>query len=63
LFADGSTGDFCRDLGIPFWDKIPFDPLLSHTTDSGRPFIINHVHTPAGQSLLAISQKLEEVLG
>lgn len=62
LFPGGEGETFAAQMGIPYLGKIPFDGLLSRTTDSGRPFILEHAQRPAGQAILSLARKIEESL-
>ena len=61
-FPDGAGEAFAAAVALPHLGKVPFDPLLARTTDAGRPFVLEHNHAPAGQAILTLAQKLEEVL-
>jgi ATP-binding protein involved in chromosome partitioning len=62
LFPGGEGETFAAQMGIPYLGKIPFDGLLSRTTDGGRPFILEHAQRPAGQAILSLARKIEESL-
>ena len=62
LFPGGQGETFAGEVGIPYLGKIPFDTRLARTTDAGRPFILEHGQTPAGQAILALAGKVEKVL-
>jgi len=47
------------EIGIPYLGQIPFDPRMAHTTDAGRPFVLEHSQTTAGQAIMALTQMLE----
>lgn len=58
-----SSGEaFAAKVGIPYLGQIPFEPRLAHTTDAGRPFVLEHSQTAAGQAIMALTQMLEERL-
>ena len=44
--------------GLPFLGSVPFDPRLAVAADRGRPFVLDHGATPAGQALAAIAGAL-----
>ena len=60
--AAGSGQAFAAEVGIPYLGQVPFHPHLARTTDAGRPFVLEHSHTPAGQAILALVAALEAVL-
>ncbi len=62
LFPDNKGASFAAEVDVPYLGKVPFDSRLARTTDVGRPFIVEHRDTAAGQAILALAHKLEEVL-
>jgi len=60
LFPDGSGAAFAADLGLPYLGSVPFDPRLARETDAGRPFVLEHAETKAGQAILRIAEMLLE---
>lgn len=50
------------EVDIPYLGQIPFDPRLARTTDAGRPFVLEHSRSPAGQAILALVEALEKLL-
>ncbi len=61
LFADSLGAAFASEMRVPYLGSIPFDPRLAQTTDSGRPFVLEHSDTLAGQAILAIAAALSLV--
>jgi ATP-binding protein involved in chromosome partitioning len=53
---------FAAEINIPYLGQVPFDPRLAYTTDGGRPFILEHDQTPAGQAILALAAALEKIV-
>jgi ATP-binding protein involved in chromosome partitioning len=60
--STGSGQAFAAEVDIPYLGQIPFDLDLAHTTDAGRPFVLEHSETPAGQAILALVKAVEESL-
>lgn len=60
--AAGSGQAFAAEVSLPYLGQIPFHPDLARTTDAGRPFVLEHSHTPAGQAILALVTALKAVL-
>lgn len=59
LFADGRGEAFAAEIGVPYLGRVPFDARLARTTDSGRPFVLEHAESVAGKAILAIAAALE----
>jgi ATP-binding protein involved in chromosome partitioning len=53
---------FAAEVGLAYLGRVPFDPRLAHTTDAGRPFILEYSETPTGQAILALVGALEKAL-
>jgi ATP-binding protein involved in chromosome partitioning len=62
LFPEIGAEAFATEMEIAYLGRIPFDPRLARTTDAGRPFVLSYGNTPTGRAILALVQKLEEVL-
>jgi ATP-binding protein involved in chromosome partitioning len=70
LFPDGqaeahssSSGQaFAAKVGIPYLGRIPFDPRMAHTTDAGRPFVLEYSETATGRAILELAGALERRL-
>jgi ATP-binding protein involved in chromosome partitioning len=62
LFPGSDGAAFAAEIDLPFLGRVPFDPRLARTTDAGRPFVLQHNHTPAGRAILSVAHKLEEGL-
>jgi ATP-binding protein involved in chromosome partitioning len=62
LFPGGDGATFAAEVDVPYLGMVPFDPRLAHTTDRGRPFVLEHSHTPTGQAILALMQQVEEIV-
>jgi ATP-binding protein involved in chromosome partitioning len=56
---DGPGGEgMAAQHGLPFLGRVPFDPRLATASDRGRPFVLDHGATPAGQALVGIAGAL-----
>lgn len=58
-FPEGQR--FAKEVGIPYLGQVPFDSRLARTTDAGRPFVLEHSHTPAGQAILSLAGTVEKL--
>ena len=55
LFPNGRGVAFADQVGVPHLGQVPFDPRLARETDAGRPFVLEHADSAAGQAILAIA--------
>jgi ATP-binding protein involved in chromosome partitioning len=62
LFPAGHGAELAAQLGIPCLGRIPFDPRLARETDAGRPFVLGHSESVAGQALVTIAKLLLQEL-
>jgi ATP-binding protein involved in chromosome partitioning len=60
--SSGSGQAFAAEVAIPYLGGVPFDPRLGHTTDAGRPFVLENSQTPAGQAIMALVGTLEKIM-
>jgi ATP-binding protein involved in chromosome partitioning len=58
LFPNGRGATFAAALDVPHLGSIPFDPRLARETDAGRPFVLDHAESAAGQAIVAIAAAL-----
>ena len=62
LFPYGQGETFATEVDIPYLGQVPFDSGLARTTDAGRPFVLEHSETLAGQAILNLTKIIEESL-
>lgn len=60
LFPSGDVKELTQSLGIPFLGKIPFDPRISASADSGIPFLLQYPDSLTGQAFSEIGKKVKE---
>lgn len=62
IFKAGGGEKIAEDLKIPFLGRIPIDPEICKDSDSGMPFIIKHMNSPATKAFMEIVKKVEGFL-
>jgi ATP-binding protein involved in chromosome partitioning len=62
IFKTGGGQKISTDFQIPFLGKIPLDPNIVATGDSGEPFLIKNATTDAGNSFIQIVEKIEKIV-
>ena len=62
LFPEASSQGIATALQVPYLGGIPFDPQLALASDHGRPFVLDHAETPAGQAFMALAEALQRFL-
>ncbi|HAR63706.1 MAG: chromosome partitioning protein ParA [Candidatus Margulisiibacteriota bacterium] len=60
IFKSGGAEKMASEMGIPFLGKIPIDPRIVETGDSGTSFARHYEHTEAGRSIKNIITKIKE---
>ncbi|MFA6713899.1 MAG: Mrp/NBP35 family ATP-binding protein [Victivallales bacterium] len=58
IFGCGGGEDMAKSYNVPFLGKIPLDPELRASCDSGHPFIYHSQHKPAALAFAAAVDKL-----
>ncbi len=62
IFKAGGGKKIAEDLNIPFLGRIPIDPEICRDSDSGIPFIIEHMNSPATKAFMEIVKEVEGFL-
>ncbi|MCP4715236.1 MAG: Mrp/NBP35 family ATP-binding protein, partial [Deltaproteobacteria bacterium] len=62
LFKTGGGQRIASEMKVPFLGRIPLDPQMVICSDEGRPFVINHPETPAGQAFTQIAEEWKKKL-
>jgi ATP-binding protein involved in chromosome partitioning len=62
IFKTGGGLKASKDFQIPFLGKVPIDPQIVITGDSGEPFLIKNASTDAGQAFVGIVEKIEKII-
>jgi ATP-binding protein involved in chromosome partitioning len=58
FFGEGGGERLARQYDVPFLGSVPLDPQVRVGGDGGRPVVIEHPDSPAGQALLEVAQKV-----
>jgi Mrp family chromosome partitioning ATPase len=58
IFKTGGGEKAARELGIPFFGRIPLDPNIVDAGDSGVPFIDKYTDSPTAQKFSEIVEKI-----
>ncbi|MFC1967848.1 P-loop NTPase [Chloroflexota bacterium] len=56
------TGDFAREIGVPFLGDIPLDSNIFESSGKGVPFVVGYPESLAARSVLRIADKLQEAV-
>lgn len=62
IFKTGGGLKASTDFQVPFLGKVPLDPKIVLTGDSGEPYLIKNANTDAGKSFTQIVEKIEEIV-
>ncbi len=62
IFKTGGGQKIAEELSIPYLGSIPIDPEICSSSDSGKPFIIEHSDSPATKAFMEIVKKIESFL-
>ena len=56
IFGRGGARAVAETLQAPFLGEVPIEVALREACDAGRPFVLDHPESPAGQAFLAIAE-------
>jgi ATP-binding protein involved in chromosome partitioning len=62
IFKTGGGQKASIDFQVPFLGKIPLDPEIVLTGDSGESYLIKHASTDAGKAFTNIVEKIEDIV-
>jgi len=62
LFKTGGGLKASKDFQVSFLGKVPIDPKIVLTGDSGEPFLVKNSSTDAGKAFVKIVEKIEEIV-
>ena len=62
IFKTGGGLKASKDFQISFLGKVPIDPKIVLTGDSGEPFLVKNSSTDAGKAFVKIVEKIEEIV-
>lgn len=62
IFGSGGGLKASTDMMVPFLGKIPLDPVIAETGDSGKPFVLENNNSQSTKSFEEIVRKTEEIV-
>ena len=62
LFKMGGGEEAAKEMGVPFLGRVPMDPRIVESGDSGTPFVESFPDSPAAESFLKIVEECNEYL-
>lgn len=60
LFKEGGGEKAAKELGVPFLGRVPLDPRIVETGDSGKPFVLDFGKSESAKAFKKIVDKIEE---
>jgi ATP-binding protein involved in chromosome partitioning len=60
LFSSGGGEKAATEMGVPFLGRIPIQPEIVDSSDSGKPFILEHKDTEASKAFTKIVESITE---
>ena len=58
LFKKGGGEKTAQEMDVPFLGRVPIDPNIVHSSDTGKPFILENPDSEASKSLISIIDKI-----
>jgi len=62
IFKTGGGFKASMDLQVSFLGKVPIDPRIVLTGDTGEPYLIKNASTDAGKAFVNIVEKIEKII-
>jgi len=60
LFKTGGGFKAAMDLSVPFLGKIPIDPKIVETGDTGKPFVLTYSKSKSAKKFNEVIKKVED---
>lgn len=60
LFKTGGGEMAAKELGVPFLGRVPLDPRIVETGDSGEPFVLDFAKTESAKAFKKIVKRIEK---
>ena len=60
LFKEGGGERMAKEMDVPFLGRVPLDPQIVESGDSGEPFILSHSQSEAAKVFKIIAEKILE---
>ncbi len=58
LFKKGGGEKTAQEMGVPFLGRVPIDPDIVQSSDTGKPFILENPDSEASKSFMSIVNKI-----
>jgi len=58
LFKVGGGERTAKEMGVPFLGRVPIEPGIVESGDSGKPFVLNNPESEAGKAFMKIVEKI-----
>ena len=62
LFKMGGGEEAAREMDVTFLGRVPMDPKIVESSDSGTPFVESFPDSPAAEAFLKIVEKCNDFL-
>lgn len=58
LFKEGGGEKTAKEMGVPFLGRVPIEPHIVESGDSGKPFIVENADSEAAKAFMGIVEKI-----
>jgi ATP-binding protein involved in chromosome partitioning len=62
IFRTGGGQKIAEELGVAFLGKIPLDPRICEDSDTGMPFIVQHLDSPSAVAFREIVAQISRTI-
>jgi hypothetical protein len=62
IFKTGGGLKASKDFNVPFLGKVPLDPNIVKTGDSGEPFVINNKNSDTAKAFEEVVKNIEKIV-
>lgn len=58
LFKEGGGEKIAKEMGVPFLGRVPIDPKIVQSSDSGKAFILENPESEASKAFMRVVEKI-----
>ena len=56
----GGGEELAKELEVPFLGRIPLDPRVSSSTDTGAPYVYEYPESPIAKAIFSVVENIEK---
>lgn len=62
IFGEGKGKKMAEEMGVDLLGQVPIDPRIAEANDSGEPFFLKYLDSPASKEFVTIAEKIMKMV-